>query len=231
MVINPYPGKLILLAGYDGSGKDTQARRLETVLTAQYPHIKILRPFPKEPTAGPIGRRIYDILFGRDPEFKLGVNIDVIGLQKFFIQDRIDHYKSLIIPTLESGTHIICNRGIDSTIVYGGNTITDFGRIIGLHEHMFAKAGLTLFWPDQIVIYDILPETAIRRMDNSKREKDAFENDLKARRVTSNYRALAATYPNCRLVDAEPEGSEGEKEIFISARRYIYPLLGINDWE
>ena len=64
-------------------------------------------------------------------------------------------------------------------------------------------------------------------MENSKREQDAFENELEARRVTSNYRALAALYPNCRLVDAEPEGDEGEKAIYADARKYIYPLLGI----
>jgi len=67
----------------------------------------------------------------------------------------------------------------------------------------------------------------MRRMDASKKEKDAFENELKVRRVTSNYRALAALYPNCQLVDAEPENEESEKTIFTDARQYIYPVLGI----
>lgn len=227
MILNPFPGKFILLAGVDGSGKDTQTHRLSMVLQAQYPKVKVLHPFPKEPTKGPIGQRIYDILFGRDQEYKLGVNIDDFGLQRFFIQDRIEHYRSIIIPALESGTHVICNRGIDSTIVYGGNTIGEFAKIVAMHEEMFAEAGVPLIWPDLIVIYDVTPETAMRRMENSKREKDAFENELKARRVTSNYRALAALYPNCRLVDAEPEGDEGAKMIYADARKHIYPLLGI----
>ena len=141
--------------------------------------------------------------------------------------DRIEHYRSVIIPALESETHVICNRGIDSTIVYGGNTIGEFAKIVAMHEEMFAEAGVPLIWPDLIVIYDVTPETAMKRMENSKREKDAFENELKARRVTSNYRALAALYPNCRLIDAEPEGDEGEKIIYAEARKYIYPLLGI----
>ena len=229
MVTNPFSGKFVLLAGVDGSGKDTQARRLSTVIQAQHSKAKVLQPFPKEPTKGPIGQRIYDILFGRDQELKLGVNIDDFGLQRFFVQDRIEHYWNVIIPTLESGTHVICNRGIDSTIVYGGNTIPEFARVIAMHEEMFAQASVPLIWPDLIVIYDVTPETAMRRMENSKREKDAFENELKARRVTSNYRALAALYPNCRLVNAEPEGDEGEKEIFAEARKHIYPLLGIKE--
>jgi thymidylate kinase len=95
------------------------------------------------------------------------------------------------------------------------------------HDEMFAEAGVPLIWPDLIIIYDVTPETAMRRMDTSNKEKDAFENELKARRVTSNYRALTALYPNCKLVDAEPEGEEGEKTIFAEARQYIYPVLGI----
>ena len=71
MINNPYPGKLILLAGVDDSGKGTQARRLEIIIPASYPKVKVLRPFPKEPTKGPIGRRIYDILFDRDLEYTL----------------------------------------------------------------------------------------------------------------------------------------------------------------
>ena len=95
-----------------------------------------------------------------------------------------------------------------------------------MHEDLFAEAGVPLIWPDLIVIYDVTPETAMRRME--KKEKDAFENELKARRVTSNYRALAALYPNCQLIDAEYDGEEGQKAIFADARQYIYPLLGLN---
>ncbi len=226
MIKNPHTGKFILLAGCDGSGKDTQARRLDNAFIF-FPSIKILRPFPKEPTKGPIGTRIYEILFGRDPEFKLGENLSDMEFQKFFVRDRLEHYRSVIIPALTSGTNIVCNRGIDSTLVYGGNTIAEFSQIIATHESMFTEAGVPLIWPDLIVIYDVTPETAMRRMNTSKKEKDAFENELKTRRVTSNYRALAALYPNCKLIDAEPEGEEGEKTIFADARQYIYPILGI----
>ncbi len=233
MIPNPFPGKFILLAGVDSSGKGTQSKRLSTILKVQYPHVKVLQPFPKEPTKGPIGRRIYDILFDRDLEYTLkdGVEgktkISDLEMQRFFIQDSIEHYQGVIIPALESGTHVIGDRGRESAIVYGGNTIPEFARVVARHEEMFAEAGVPFIWPDLIVIYDVTPETAMRRMEASGREKDAFENELKMRRVTSNYRALAALYPNCRLVDAEPEGEEGEKAIFAEARKYIYPLLGI----
>lgn len=226
MIPNPHPGKFILLAGYDGSGKDTQARRLDNALVF-FPKLKVLRPFPKEPTNTPSGKRIYDILFNRDPEFHLGKNLTDFEFQKFFINNRIEHYQNVIIPALQAGTSVICNRGIDSTIVYGANTINGFQGIVKMHEEMFAEADVPLIWPDLIVVYDITPETAMKRMESSKREKDAFENELKARRVTSNYRALAAVYPNCKLVDAEPEGEDGQKAIFAEARQYIYPVLGI----
>lgn len=224
MISNPYPGKIIVPTGVDGSGKDTQLRRLDKALTF-FPKVNVLKPFTKEPTDGPIGRRIRDILGNRDSEFRLGHNLTDSEFQRFFILDRIDHYKRVIIPALMAGVNVICGRGMESAIVYGGNTISEFQAIIAMHEEMFAEAGVPLIWPDLTVIYDVLPETAMRRME--KKEKDAFENELKARRVTSNYRALAALYPNCKLVDAEPEGEEGEKTIFANARQYIYPVLGI----
>lgn len=223
---NPHPGKFILMAGVDGSGKDTQLRRLENALTF-FPKIKVLRPFVKEPTNGPIGRRIRDILANRDKEFRLGQNLTDAEFQKFFIRDSIDNYQNVIIPALESGTNVVCGRGRESAIVYGGNTISGFKSIVAIHEEMFAEAGVPLIWPDLIVIYDVMPETAMSRMDKSGKEKDAFENELKARRVISNYRALAALYPNCKLIDAEAEGEDGQKKIFAEARQYIYPLLGI----
>lgn len=226
MISNPYPGKFIVPAGVDGSGKDTQLRRLENALTF-FPKLKVLKPFVKEPTDGPIGRRIRDILANRDKEFRLGQNLTDAEFQKFFIQDSIDNYKNVIIPALESGINVICGRGRESAIVYGGNTINEFKQIVLVHEKMFAEAGVPLIWPDLIVIYDVAPETAMRRMNKSGKEKDAFENELKVRQVTSNYRALAALYPNCKLIDAEPEGEEGAKNIFADARQYIYPLLGI----
>jgi len=236
MISNPYQGKFILLAGVDDSGKGTQARRLETVFRVGYPKVNVLLPFLKEPTKGPIGQRIYDILFDRDQEYTLKdgeegkTKITDFELQRWFIRDRIQHYRSIIIPTLASGVNIICDRGMDSTIVYGGNTIGDFEKIVALHEVMFVEAQLTLFWPDLIVVYDVTPETAMKRRRASGKECDAFEDELKTRRVTSNYRALAALYPNCRLIDAEPEGEEGQRAIFADARRYIYPVLGINNW-
>ena len=224
--MNPYTGKFIVPAGVDGSGKDTQLRRLDYALTF-FPKVKVLRPFLKEPTDGPFGRRIRDILANRDVEFHLGQNLTDAEFQKFFIRDSIYHHQNVIIPALESGTNVICGRGRESAIVYGGNTISEFRDIVAIHEEMFAQAGVPLIWPDLIVIYDVAPETAMKRMESSKKEKDAFENELKVRRVCSNYRALAALYPNCKLIDAEPEGEEGQKKIFVDAREYIYPLLGI----
>jgi dTMP kinase len=226
MILNPHPGKFILLAGYDGCGKDTQAARLRNLLIAQ--KIKFLNPFPKEPTQGPIGRRIYDILFDRDPELKLGVNLSDFEFQKLYIQDSIYNYKNVIIPALKSGINVISNRGRESALAYGANTINGFERIMAMHDEMFAAADVPFIWPDLTIIYDITPETALSRMNASGREKDAFENELKARRVTSNYRAIAALYPNCKLVDAEHDGEDGIKYIFAEARKHIFPILGID---
>jgi thymidylate kinase len=158
------------------------------------------------------------------------IKITGFDLQKFFIEDRLQHYRDVIIPALTSGVNVICNRGVESTIVYGGNTIGGFNMVVRMHEHIFTLADVPFIWPDLIVIYDITPETAMKRMENSKPERDAFESELKARRVTSNYRALAALYPNCKLIDAEPEGEDGQKEIFLNVRQYIYPLLGITNF-
>jgi len=227
VIPNPYPGKFILLAGVDFSGKDTQASRIEKVLKVQYPNVDVLKPFPKEPTKTPSGQRIYDILFGCDLEFKLGVNLTDFEFQKFYIRNRIEHFKDILIPTLQSGVNVICNRGIDSTLAYGARTLSDFKRIMDMHEEMFVEAGLPLIWPDLIVVYDITIETMVKRRAQSSRMPDAFEVDKKAIQVISNYRALAALYPNCVLIDAEPDGEEGQKAIFTEARKNIFPVLGI----
>jgi dTMP kinase len=101
-------GILIVFDGIDGAGKTTQANLLVDTLN----NAGIDTILSKEPTNGKWGKIIRNSASnGRLP---LNEELD------HFIKDRIDHIKTLIKPSINSGKIVILDRYYYSTIAYQG---------------------------------------------------------------------------------------------------------------
>src|SRR5262245_15868735 len=101
-------GKLIVLEGIDGAGTTTQARRLGEFMASRGVPVHVTN----EPSAGPVGREIRNILRGAHAPFDQG------AMALLFAADRLDHLSREIVPHLEAGTHVVCDRYLLSSIVY-----------------------------------------------------------------------------------------------------------------
>lgn len=103
---NTYPGKFIVFDGLDGSGQSTQAGKLVDFLNLPEQKLKFGHTgvqVTKEPTSSLIGGLIRSQL---THEWKSSQEC----LQLLFSADRAHHLEKEIIPLLERGVTVICDR-------------------------------------------------------------------------------------------------------------------------
>ena len=104
-------GKFITIEGCEGVGKSTQVRFLKEYCAKN----AIDAVFTREPGGTEIAEKIRCVIL--DPE-----NKEMDGLTELFLYaaSRRQHTKELIIPALEQGKIVFCDRYTDSTLSYQG---------------------------------------------------------------------------------------------------------------
>lgn len=107
----------ITFEGIDGCGKTTAANRLTAYLTEK----GIKHCLTREPGGTGWGRQMRDMLL--HSEYGLSPQTETL----LFAADRAEHMDKLILPALEQGEWVICDRFGDSTLAYQGG-----GRGLGL---------------------------------------------------------------------------------------------------
>jgi len=200
-------GALITFEGLDGCGKTTQWE-LETERLSQQGRPVIAT---KEPGGTPVGRQIREIVLNA----ALGPLSDTTELALMFAA-RSQHIEEIILPVLQSGSLVLCDRFTDSTIAYQG-----YGRGIPL-DTIHALEGLLCrgVLPDLTLLLDMDPETAAFRTRN--RNRAAFQKETRFekegleffRRVRQGYLKIACQEPaRVRVVDACTSISEVHEQV------------------
>jgi len=110
-------GKFITFDGLDGSGLTEQVEILrEWLRRSGYDMHRVA--FTAEPSQGPAGTEIRHALEGR-------LNIGEEALALLFAADRADHLDGFIMPRLEAGIHVICDRYYLSFLAYQSFLLPD----------------------------------------------------------------------------------------------------------
>lgn len=141
----------ITIEGPDGSGKSTQARLLADALRE--------RGFPvlttREPGGTPVGEAIRNIVLHRDQMPGTPTTVALL-----YATSRSELVRTVIRPTLESGTSVVADRYADSTIAY-----QSFGQGVPLEiTRCLADIATGGLRPDATVYVDILPERGLQRL-------------------------------------------------------------------
>ena len=182
--------RFIAFEGIEGCGKTTQIRMAGEYLAAQ--GINFLAT--DEPGGTPVGKKIREMLLNIGP-YAISPRAELL----LFVAARVQHVQDVIIPALEQGTWVLCDRFIDATLAYQG-----FGRGLDLavikRLHDFSTASLT---PALTILLDMPVEQGLQRalariagLQSANRE-DRFEREELAfhQRVREGYLALAAEHP------------------------------------
>jgi len=149
-------GHLIAFEGLDQSGKQTQAERLLAAFRAAGHKTEFLT-FPEYTTA--IGEEI-----GRALQGERDYQPDT--LQLLYIANRFE-FRPRIAEWLESGTMVVCDRYLASSIAYGGAQ--------GVDAEWLTEIQRPLPQPSLTLLLDIAPEASLNR---KKVARDKFERDL-----------------------------------------------------
>jgi dTMP kinase len=183
-------GLFLSLEGPDGCGKSTQALLLADWLKRLGHRLVETR----EPGGCPISERIRALVL--DPEEK---GMSDVTEALLFAASRAQHVRDVIRPAIERGDTVMCERFVDSSIVYQGDA-RGLGRELVAALNAPAVDGVM---PDATLLLMMDPIEAIcrRRAENTP---DRIESDdALAKRVYEAYRALAERNPNrVRVVDA-----------------------------
>lgn len=199
----PTPGYFISFEGTEGVGKTTAIEQLCQRL--QDSGIDCLRT--REPGGSPFAERLRAILL--DPATDIDDETELLLL----FAARCDHLQQVIIPALQRGTWVICDRFVDSTIAYQG-----FGRAHGDSAMRAKIEGLVdLFVPQlpDLTLWLDLPVLEGMARASKRSTADRFEQQATAffTRVYDGFSALAVQYPE-RIERIDASGNADE----VSAR-------------
>lgn len=193
-----FPGIFITFEGGEKSGKSTQAQILSETLQERG-FTTVLTREPGANTA--VGTIIREILL--DPKYKLSKSTELF----LFQADRAQHYKEIIKPNLKAGNIVICDRFLDSTLVYqgycGGWNLPLLFRLHG--------AGTGMLIPDVTFIMNgkILDE--LNTNDTYERRNLKYHEEIR-----DSYLHLSKNHPRYQVVQADLPKEE-VSQIILSA--------------
>ena len=191
-------GKFISFEGIDGCGKSTQAKILSDELTTYGKKVLLTR----EPGGSKGAEEIRNLLLTGETD-RWSAETEIL----LFTAARRDHLERTILPALEIGSTVICDRFSDSTRVYQGVTRGDLRDVVDqLDKTMIPRQ------PDVTVLVDLDPKIglarALRRSDNEARFEDfGLEMQIKLR---EGFLTLANEFPKRFIV---VDGSRNESEV------------------
>ncbi len=107
-----FKGHFITLEGGEGSGKTTLLHQLATFLMQQGYEVITTR----EPGGTKLGETIRDWVLHHDSTLSIGRQAELL----LFLAARAQHIEEKILPALEVGKFVLCDRFNDSTVAYQG---------------------------------------------------------------------------------------------------------------
>lgn len=214
MMEEHYTGKLIDFEGGEGVGKSTLIKSLAVFLrNIGYEVIETKEPGHDTD----LGRKIRKILL--DPNHPNKPKTVEEELNLFIDQGRTEHFKVIVIPALEEGKIVLCDRCSPSTIAY-----QYYGRQLYLEDphreiltdillrDIIARQNIDF---DLVILLDLGPEIGLKRKNPETRFE--FENIDFHERVRGSYLEQARENPEIwRIIDASlPPGEVKNKALEI----------------
>lgn len=188
-------GKFIVFEGGEGSGKTTQIQRLyqwlETGLKTEEA-LQLLRTkdnfrgvkLTREPGGTLLGKQIRQLLLNPPEATAITSKTELL----LYAADRAQHVEETLIPWLEAGYWVLCDRYTDSTVAYQG-----YGRQLDLDLiHQLNQIATCQLKSDLTFWLNLPPSVGLARMQQ-RGSADRIEQASNAfhQRVSDGFLALA----------------------------------------
>ena len=155
-------GFFITFEGIDGSGKSTQIRKLAKFLEDSGFDIIITR----EPGGSVGGEEIRNLLLQGAVD-RWSAETEIL----LFTAARRDHLERTILPALQGGKIVICDRFTDSTRMYQGMRGPKLRDLVDKLTKEVINCD-----PDLTIIIDIDPEISLERAKSRNTAEERFED-------------------------------------------------------
>lgn len=205
-----HKGIFITFEGTDGSGKTTQITLLSEYLQKRGFDPVTLR----EPGGVAISERIRSVVLdNRHTE------MDQVTEMLLYAASRAQLVAQVIMPALNAGKCVICDRYVDSSYIYQG-----FARGLGIDTVKTVNDIATRnLMPDITFFMDVDPELALkRRFNSSQPDRLEMEGVDFQRKVYEGYILLCSMYPE-RM--KRISGTEGIEASFSQIKGYVDAFL------
>lgn len=203
-------GKLITIEGQDGAGKSTNLAVMEDVLTSKGIEFLVTR----EPGGTRFGETLREVLLNSSDD----VICDMSELLVIFAA-RAQHIKQVILPALEKGRWVLCDRFTDASYAYqGGGRGIDQQHIAQLEK--MVQADLR---PDLTLLLD-LPVSVGESRAGQRSDPDRFEQQQGQfkQRVRDTYLSIAEQQSDrMRVIDASNSFDMVEESVRQVLHRFL----------
>lgn len=158
-------GLFITFEGPEGAGKTTVIAEIDKRLERMGKDTVLTR----EPGGIRISEKIRSIILDNAHQ-----EMDGRTEALLYAAARRQHLVEKIIPALEEGMIVLCDRFVDSSLAYQG-----FARGLGMDEVMsINQFAIEDKMPDLTIFFDISPEEGLQRIEaNAGREQNRLDNE------------------------------------------------------
>lgn len=205
-------GLLITFEGGDGAGKTTLIDKIFNYLEKNSRR-DVLKT--RAPGGTEVGREIRALLLHKH-DVQLAKRCELL----LFLADRAQHVEQLILPALNEGQIVLCDRFNDSTIAYQGGarglTVKTVSELCD-----FASNHLT---PDLTLYLDLDPEIGFARNQKAGFAKDRIESEAMQfhRNIRKSFKQIAKKEPKRFIII---DASKTPEEVYTLAKEKIDALL------
>jgi dTMP kinase len=190
-------GRFITLEGGEGVGKSTQADALADALRTRGLDVIATR----EPGGSEGAERIRELLLG-GAEDRWGIAAEAL----LFAAARADHVAKLIVPALDRGQWVVCDRFLDSSLAYQGGA----GSLGIENVRAINRVGIGSCLPDRTLVLALAEGGArARARDNDGSDRIGGRSEAYHQSVDLAFRQIASEEPaRVRIVDASGLSAE-----------------------
>lgn len=170
--------RFIVLEGLDGAGTTTQAAMLQEYFTKLNSESFLTR----EPTDGPIGKLLRDVMTGRLMRYKMAEP----EMALLFAADRLTHSR-LIESKLLTGSHVVCDRYLFSSLAYQTLDPSISAKWVTTINQDFSRPHMTVF-------LDVPVDECLRRISARNESPTVYEKKDFLTTIDRNYKRLSTYY-------------------------------------
>lgn len=205
-------GIFITVEGPEGAGKTTILSMLHKQLQQEGNNVLLTR----EPGGIAISEQIREVLLNKD-----NTSMDERTEALLYAAARRQHLVERVLPALDKGYIVLCDRFVDSSLAYQG-----YARELGMDEvFSINKFAIEDTIPDLTLYYDLTPEEGLKRIQtNDEREVNRLDLEELSfhRKVREGYLILVDQFQErIKVIDA----SQKIDEVFADSLHIIHQYL------